>query len=392
MSDMIEINKLKEHPRNREFFDDIYGDRWEDFKQSVVRRGVVEPIVVTQDLLVVSGHQRVRACKEIGLLEIPCRITYYPDYDEKYNRTKDDMILEDLICTNIMQRGVGNVNPMKMAKCIQELERIKGIKVGNNQFRGSDIMSEANSTQKDLATEIGLDERQLRRYKQLNDLIPDLQQMVENGSMKATVGYKIWAKMSEEEQEKFFNDIGKEKIKTMTQKATQEYINKINSKEEENKQLKETLEKEKNKPKEKEYIETVVDNTDYTLKDKLKEKEEELKTLNKQLRLSQEEAELYKDESKEYQKMKDDMKYLTGQKNDLERQILVATDLSGLTVEIEHFLQNTLAPIKYSKSLREAKDDEVVIENIREIVNSVLSWCDEMKQYIPENKDFIEVL
>lgn len=26
--------------------------------------------------------------------------------------------------------------------------------------------------------------------------------------MKATVGYKIGAKMSEEEQEKFFNDIG----------------------------------------------------------------------------------------------------------------------------------------------------------------------------------------
>lgn len=97
---------------------------------------------------------------------------------------------------------------MKMAKCIQELERIKGIKVGNNQFSGSEIISEANSTQKDLATEIGLDERQLRNYKQLNDLIPDLQTMVENGSMKATVGYKIWAKMSEEEQEKFFNDIG----------------------------------------------------------------------------------------------------------------------------------------------------------------------------------------
>lgn len=221
MSDMIEINNLKEHPRNREFFDDIYGDRWEDFKQSVVRRGVVEPIVVTQDLLVVSGHQRVRACKEIGLLEIPCRITYYPDYDEKYNRTKDDMILEDLICTNIMQRGVGNVNPMKMAKCIQELERIKGIKVGRNQYDDKETI-----TQKDLANMIGLEERQLRHYKRLNDLIPELQTMVENGSMKATVGYKIWAKMSEEEQEKFLNDIGEEKIKIMTQKDTQEYINK----------------------------------------------------------------------------------------------------------------------------------------------------------------------
>lgn len=44
------------------------------------------------------------------------------------------MILEDLMCTNIMQRGVGNVNPMKMAKCIKELERIYGVKQG----RGGD--------------------------------------------------------------------------------------------------------------------------------------------------------------------------------------------------------------------------------------------------------------
>ncbi|MCX0398430.1 hypothetical protein LI014_13630 [Clostridium perfringens] len=44
----------------------------------------------------------------------------------------EDLILEDLISTNIMQRGVGNVNPMKMAKCIVELERIKVIKVGKS--------------------------------------------------------------------------------------------------------------------------------------------------------------------------------------------------------------------------------------------------------------------
>lgn len=122
------------------------------------------------------------------------------------------MILEDLISTNIMQRGVGNVNPMKMAKCIVELERIKGIKVGKSS--NSEIISEYKS-QKDLAEEMGLDERQLRNYKQLNLLIPELQQIVENGSMKATVGYKIWARMPQEEQEKFFNDIGREKIKTL---------------------------------------------------------------------------------------------------------------------------------------------------------------------------------
>ncbi len=108
------------------------------------------------------------------------------------------MILEDLICTNIMQRGIGNVNPMKMAKCIKELERIYGIKHGNNQR----TLNNSNSlTQKQLAEQIGVDQSQLINYKKLNDLIPELQSLVENGTLKATTAYKIWAKMPPEEQE-----------------------------------------------------------------------------------------------------------------------------------------------------------------------------------------------
>ncbi|MBI6006851.1 ParB N-terminal domain-containing protein [Clostridium perfringens] len=267
----IKVSELKKHPRNEEFFDDIYGEKWESFIESVKRRGIVEPIVVTQDLMIVSGHQRVRACEEIGILEIPCRITHYPDYDERYNRTKDDMILEDLISTNIMQRGVGNVNPMKMARCVQELERIKGVRqgsaggVGVNQY--NKVLQQDNLTQaysqKDMAEELGITRQQLQDYKKLLNLIPELQQMVENGSMKATVGYKIWARMSIEEQEKLFNDIGREKIKTLTQKATKEYIDKINS-------LEKDLENEKRKEPKTIVKEKIIDNTDYEGINKLK--------------------------------------------------------------------------------------------------------------------------
>lgn len=259
----IKVSELKKHPRNEEFFDDIYGEKWESFIESVKRRGIVEPIVVTQDLMIVSGHQRVRACEEMGILEIPCRITHYPYYDEKFNRTKEDMILEDLISTNIMQRGVGNVNPMKMARCIMELERIKGIQNGGDRKSDKDNLNLI--TQKGLAEELRISQQQLQDYKKLTKLIPELQQMVENGSIKATVGYKIWAKMPQEEQEKFFNDIGREKIKKLTQKATKEYIDKINSLE---KEL-ETEKKKESKTIVKE-VEKIIDNTDYEEINKLK--------------------------------------------------------------------------------------------------------------------------
>lgn len=94
-----------------------------------------------------------------------------------------------------MQRGVGNVNPMKMAKCIRELERMYGIKNGGGNFTGNQFVKREelgnnfvapNKTQEDLAKQIGIDQRQLQNYKKLNELIPELQSLVETGDLKST--------------------------------------------------------------------------------------------------------------------------------------------------------------------------------------------------------------
>ncbi|WP_039230866.1 ParB/RepB/Spo0J family partition protein [Clostridium haemolyticum] len=400
---MIEISKLKSHPRNQEFFDDIPKERWDDFIKSIVRRGVVEAIVVTQDLLIVSGHQRVKACKEIGILEIPCRITHYPNEDEKLHISKEDMILEDLICTNIMQRGVGNVNPMKMARCIRELERIYGVKKGGNGSNQYKNLNELNpnysdeaKSQSDLAKQIGISQDTLLNYKKLNELIPELQSLVESGALKSTTAYKIWAKLPQDEQEKFFNDIGQEKIKQLTQKKTEQIISEKKQLEDKNKQLQEQLEKERSKEP-KVITKTVeVDNTDYAqieqLKKELQSTKSEKEKIEYRLNLMTEKAELYQKDSLEYEKMKSDIEFLTNKKDDLGRQIESITSISGLVVDIDHFIKQKLAPIKYSRALLEARNDDVVINNLSEIVTVVQGWCDEMKQYLPNEINYVEVL
>lgn len=52
-----------------------------------------------------------------------------------------------IILVDILQRGIGNVNPMKMARCIVELERIYGIKNGGD--RKSDLNNSKVITQSD---------------------------------------------------------------------------------------------------------------------------------------------------------------------------------------------------------------------------------------------------
>ena len=47
-----------------------------------------------------------------------------------YKELTQDKGLKDLIETNIRQRGIGNPNPIKLGRCIKELERIYGGHLG----------------------------------------------------------------------------------------------------------------------------------------------------------------------------------------------------------------------------------------------------------------------
>ena len=48
----ININELKPHPRNNEFFDDINGEKWDELLDSIRKRikdgkrGNIEPIII----------------------------------------------------------------------------------------------------------------------------------------------------------------------------------------------------------------------------------------------------------------------------------------------------------------------------------------------------------
>jgi ParB-like chromosome segregation protein Spo0J len=171
------------------------GQKWEDFLKSVRTSGIIEPVIVTQDLVIVSGHQRVRAAKAIGLTKIAVEVRHYAD---------DDKVLKDLIETNIMQRGIGNTNPIKLAKCIAELERILGIREGSANEKGNNRIGDGNNfrdhTQADLAEKLKISQRQLSNYKRLLDLIPELQTAVESGQISATNASAILARLPEAEQ------------------------------------------------------------------------------------------------------------------------------------------------------------------------------------------------
>lgn len=208
--EMIDVSLLREHPRNSEFFDDIEGERWKEFLESIKTSGIIVPLIVTRDYLIVSGNQRYRAAKKLGLKQVPCEVR---DYHDKNGVPAEDLILKDLIETNLRQRGLGNLNPMKMARCILELERIYGIKHGGSRKSENDYQELPGSSwmksQLDLAKDIGISEARLKQLKKLNDLIPELQRFVEERKLSSKAAEQL-AYLDEEVQRQVLSVLGDE--------------------------------------------------------------------------------------------------------------------------------------------------------------------------------------
>ena len=226
---MMDVDKLKPHPKNSYFFDDIEGEPWTAFLESIETSGVIEPIIVSApDLTIVSGHQRVRACKKLGIKQVAVEERSYDSEDE---------ILKQLIETNIRQRGIGNINFVKFGRCERELERIYGIKHGGDRTSGSKSSNGTfgQKTQKDLANESGVSLSTYKRSIQLAELPEELQQMVMDGKVTSSTASRVIARLSPEEQKKLAESIsGQDKV---SGKEVEKYVAEIRRLSEENKRL-----------------------------------------------------------------------------------------------------------------------------------------------------------
>lgn len=149
------------------------------------------------------------------------------------------------------------------------------------------------------------------------------------------------------------------------------------------KELEQMLEIEKGKPPKvvKETVE--VEPSDYRmLKNRIEIRDQEIESLTRQKEVLELKANRTEADAENYQKLKQQIEFLSNQKSDLARQIESATELSGLAVRIDNLLKNELAPVRYSRVF-ERMDSEVARENLFEIIEAVEGWCYEIRQMIP---------
>lgn len=207
---LLKTEKLKPHPQNTFYFDDIEGVKWNEFKESIRINGVIEPLIVAQDYIIVSGHQRLRAAGELELLELPCEIRSYEN---------EEQIEKELIEINIRQRGDIGGSPIKFGRRIRALERIYGIRHGGDRKTNPKV---SEMKQDELAMVFGISVDTLANLKKLTELIPEIENLVDTGIISSATALAIVKELSPEEQLELVSLM--DVTKKITQKEVKTYI------------------------------------------------------------------------------------------------------------------------------------------------------------------------
>ena len=119
---------------------------------------------------------------------------------------EDYLIKQLLIETNIRQRDIGNPNPVKLGRCIKELERIYGFREGRPEKLSNNFtVNNQPTNESELAEQLGMTRQTLQNYKKLTELVPELQDWVETGILAPTTAIALVKSMSTDEQEEYQN-------------------------------------------------------------------------------------------------------------------------------------------------------------------------------------------
>lgn len=212
----VAIDVLKIHPRNQEFFDDISGEDYIQFKDSIAEDGIISEIIVSPDMVILSGHQRYKAACELGFTTVPIRI--------REDIESEEQKLKLLLAANF---GRKSNSKSKQRKIADEYVRL----CGYENHRPSKSAKMAKLSLKEIASQLGTNERSLSRSLRIErNLTESMKQLLDEGVISETLAADVIAGMSEDEQLQFISKL--DITKKYTARELAPYIKKVKQLEE----------------------------------------------------------------------------------------------------------------------------------------------------------------
>ncbi len=183
------------HPFPKQPFRLYTEEKMQEMVESVTEYGVISPIVVRpnpngEGYEIISGHNRVEACRRANINQVPAIIR---DVD-------DDTAIILMVDSNLRQRD--KLLPSEKAKAYQmKMDALK------RQGARRDLTSDhdgpklnINRTREQIGSEAGDSGTQVQRFMRLNNLSPALMNLVDEGKLALTPAVEI-SYLGEAEQE-----------------------------------------------------------------------------------------------------------------------------------------------------------------------------------------------
>ena len=188
---LTEIDEFPNHPYQVRMDEDMT-----QLVESVKERGIITPVILRKKengrYEMVSGHRRMKACELAGLETVKADVQ---------DLTRDEAII--LMVESNLQRST--ILPSEKAAAYKmRLEAMK------RQGERTDLTSSPVGTKlrsdAQLAQEVGESRNQIQRYIRLNELVPGLVNMVDEGKIAMRPAVEL-SYLSEKEQENLLESI-----------------------------------------------------------------------------------------------------------------------------------------------------------------------------------------
>lgn len=195
----LPVNSIKYHPKNHLYFRDLDKAMKDKLMEDMRDNGQINPIIVKKNddttYTVLAGHQRLIAARRLNWQQIKAIVIEVSEFEA------EKLLIRD----NLFRRHMGG---MELARALDAYS-----KLSDNQTRKSI---------RQIAEEIGENRNTVHFYIKLNNLIPEIQQLVDDKKLTPTAA-QAFTSLSEEEQRKSYEALG-ESLIGMKKKELEEEI------------------------------------------------------------------------------------------------------------------------------------------------------------------------
>lgn len=405
---LIPINKIAFNEKNNYPMENI-----EKLAESILDFGLLHNLSVTYDIdtdtyVIDSGERRFRAISKL--------IEEYKDESEeteefkKYQRNvkpfengipcnvkqKDEVSgeIDSEIRLILANEEVREQDPQRKMEQINRLHELYTLKNKNSD-------SKININKK-ISEDLGISTRQIINYKNINNLIPELQEEFKNNNITVTEGSNF-SKLSEEEQKQIAEllkqgqKVSKEEVKHITQKMNEMEKSLEKANEEKEKEIKEILEK---LEEEKKSLAAKKENEIKNLEEKLQQNALDKDRLKKEL---QAELESEKDTDEKFKKeLEEKINILNKEKEKLSAEKVQAEksdtekehEIAALKEELKKLENQKVSQLKEVDTdiLKKEFNLENSIKDIKYDISKVMAAYDQYKKhYTEEAKNTLNV-